>query len=286
MRRLKKVNFFEKKIIMTWLSTIGIVSAFVTIWSIFNSIEDEKKFFYYKLFIGLSILYYIGIWIYANIILKRELTINGSKIVVKIGDIFKEEGLRTIAFNEYFDTIVDNKIISEKTLNGKFIKEGYFDPKNNGITAVDLNDILQSNEEIKSYKKGFNEKRKNGNKQKYVLGTSIVYENYLITAMTKFDNNDRANLTQKDFINFLINFWDQVDIHYNGIDIVIPLLGSGITRFNEKIDISDQELLNLIIWTFKISRIKLKSDAKLVIVIHEYKKDYINFYDLHKLEKI
>ncbi|MGL5278349.1 MAG: macro domain-containing protein [Cetobacterium sp.] len=217
---------------------------------------------------------------------KRTLNINGSKVIIKVGDIFTEEGLKTIAFNEYFDTIVDNEIISEASLNGKFIKKGYYDPQKYGISPNDLNDILLSNRNISDYKRNFNHKRDRGNKQKFLLGTSIVYENYLITAMTKFDHKNRAYLTQKDFIDFLINFWDQVDTLYNGRTVIIPLLGSGITRFYEKIDIPDQELLNIIIWTFKISRKKFAYNSKLVIVIHYSKQDYINFYKLKRLERI
>ena len=42
---------------------------------------------------------------------------------IKIGDIFKEEGMKVIPVNEYFDTEVDNVIISQTTLHGMYIKE-------------------------------------------------------------------------------------------------------------------------------------------------------------------
>ena len=42
---------------------------------------------------------------------------------VKIGDIFSESDFKVIAFNEYFDTQVDNKIIAESTLNGMYIRD-------------------------------------------------------------------------------------------------------------------------------------------------------------------
>lgn len=281
-----KVSFFDLTIIKTFFTIVGVVSAFVTIWSVFGSIAENNKELYLKIAFGVASVIYVSLWIHANILTQRTLNINGSKVIIKVGDIFKEKGLRTIAFNEYFDTIVDNEIIAESTLNGKFIKNGYYNSKECEISPSEFNDILLSNRNISDYKKGFNRKRERGNKQKFLLGTSIVYENYLITAMTKFDYKNRAYLTQKDFIDFLLNFWDQVDILYNGRTVVIPLLGSGITRFYEKIDIPDQELLNIIIWTFKVSRKKFAYDSKLVIVIHNSKQDYINFYKLKKLERI
>lgn len=40
---------------------------------------------------------------------------------VKVGDIFDQAALKIIAFNEYFDTPVDDVVISAKTLNGIYI---------------------------------------------------------------------------------------------------------------------------------------------------------------------
>jgi hypothetical protein len=48
--------------------------------------------------------------------------IDGTTVTVKAGDIFNEEGLKAIAFNEYFDTVVDNSFISERSLNGIFLQ--------------------------------------------------------------------------------------------------------------------------------------------------------------------
>ena len=36
----------------------------------------------------------------------------------------------------------------------------------------------------------------------------------------------------------------------------MPLLGSGITRFHGYEEITDQEILEIILWTFKVSKIK------------------------------
>jgi hypothetical protein len=83
-----------------------------------------------------------------------------------------------------------------------------------------------------------------------------------------------------EFINFLLNFWNEVDIVYNGRSIVIPLLGSGLTRFKNYEMITDQELLELLIWSFKVSKIKFTYPSTVSIIIHESKKDKINFYKL------
>lgn len=60
-------------------------------------------------------------WIRANTLTSIELSVDNSKVIVKIGNIFNEPGLKVIAFNEYFDTTVDNEIISQNTLNGLYL---------------------------------------------------------------------------------------------------------------------------------------------------------------------
>lgn len=84
-----------------------------------------------------------------------------------------------------------------------------------------------------------------------------------------------AYLTLKDYIACLIRFWEEVDRVYAGRSVSLPLLGSGITRFKDT-NLQPQEVLNILIWTFKISRVKFKHPAKATIVIHESIKDKIN----------
>lgn len=60
----------------------------------------------------------------------------------------------------------------------------------------------------------------------------------------------------------------------------------GITRFKDGFEnIDDNELLNIMIWTFKISKIKFKYPAKLSIIIDEEKINKINIFKLKELEK-
>lgn len=86
-----------------------------------------------------------------------------------------------------------------------------------------------------------------------------------------------------DYINFLMNFWNEVDVVYSGKSVSIPLMGAGITRFKEYGNITDQELLELLLWSFKISRIKFTYPSVVTIIIHENKSDKINFYKLKEV---
>jgi hypothetical protein len=100
-----------------------------------------------------------------------------------------------------------------------------------------------------------------------------------LTAFSHFDDDNRAYLTMQDYINFLLEFWNEVDIRYAGRTVVIPLLGSGITRF-KGCSISEQELLELLLWSFKTSRIKFRYPSKLKIVLDIGQRDKISLSQL------
>lgn len=271
-----KVSFFDKILVRDYFSILSIISVIISFVLIFLDINDENKVIIASGLFVILVLIYIILWIRANMITKVNLSIQNSEIEIKIGDIFEAKGLKVIAFNEYFDTIVDNKVISENSLNGKFIKDNidYID-KFDKVIAEDLH--------LSELKLKKNNKRKQGKSQKYELGSIFEYEKYLLTAFSKFDNNNRAYLSMNDYVRFLLNFWNEVDICYAGRSVHIPLLGSGITRFKEYDSITDQELLEVLIWSFKLSRIKFKYPSKATIVIHKSKKDKINFHKLRRM---
>lgn len=43
------------------------------------------------------------------------------QVTVKEGDVLKERGIIVIPVNNYFDTIVDDVIISKKSVHGQFV---------------------------------------------------------------------------------------------------------------------------------------------------------------------
>ena len=110
--------------------------------------------------VGILILLYVAIWIWSNFIKKIKFKIDGSEVIIKSGNIFEESDFKVIAFNEYFDTIVDNGIISEKTLNGVFIKKifgGSIDILDEYIfNNVDKKDIIETDVERKKGGKNVN----------------------------------------------------------------------------------------------------------------------------------
>lgn len=133
---------------------------------------------------------------------------------------------------------------------------------------------------VKEHITAFNHERKTGKKQKYELGTICVWNDYLLTAFSKFNEHNEARLTMPEYLEFLINFWDRINSVYAQRSVSVPVFGSGITRIKEHKNISDEELLKIMLWTFRISEMRFKYPAKLTIIIHKNKIDQINLFDL------
>jgi hypothetical protein len=83
-----------------------------------------------------------------------------------------------------------------------------------------------------------------------------------------------------EYLEFLINFWDRINKVYAQQSVSTPVFGSGITRIKEHKNITDEDLLKIMLWTFRISEMRFKYPAKLTIVVHKEKMASINLLDI------
>lgn len=274
---MKKVKLFDKNIIRDFTTVISIPMSIYTFASIFYDLPIKNNIYIVIIVVILICIIYIYIWYKANHLTEIKLNINESDVIIKFDDIFNQSDFKVIAFNEYFDTIVDDKIISGISLNGIFVND-YLDE-----------DIKSLDKKIETYLEDcdyeINENRRAGKNKKYPLGTIYKHSNdFLLTALTKFGEDNRANITINDYMNFAFKFWDELDKIYSSRPISIPIFGSGITRFENYNNITDQELLEILIFTFKISKIKFSYPSKVTIIIHKEKRDKINLFKLKEIE--
>lgn len=222
--------------------------------------------------------YYIINLIRMNVLKSITLSIYGSTFEIKEGNIFENKSLKVINFNEYFDTLVDDRIIAKNSLNGKFI----CDKLENNVEQLDLEIEKQLIDKVIEV----NKKRKKGKKKKYNLGEVVEYEDYLLTSLTRFTDDNRAVLTLKEYMTFLMNFWDNLDKVYANRSVAITLFGSSsLTRFTDAYEINEQDLIEIIIWTFKISKIKFKYPTKITMVLSNDLISKINLYKIKEMYK-
>lgn len=272
-----KVKISDKSVRQEFLKTMSIISASFSIAFIFIDVSDK-----YKSYAGISvILFFIGLYVFLwwkyNNLTHLNLTIDGSTVSIVTGDLFSQPGIKAISFNEYFDTQVDDKIISKNSLNGIYILE-YFN-----LSVSELDGIIEDwpFEDGELIGRDF---KRTGKSKKYKLGTVCLVDDYLIVAFSKFDSQNRAILTMPEYLEFLINFWDSVNRVYSQRCVSVPIFGSGITRIREHKNINDEELLKIMLWTFRVSEMKFKYPAKLNIVIHKDKISSINLLDIKAIE--
>jgi len=271
---MAKVSFWDKQVIKEFKDYTSIIFGWIGGSLSFVDIPTEQKLAYGILCLVILILVYLYLWHRANSLREIKLTIDESTVIIKTGDIFSEDGLKAIAFNEYFDTQVDDRIIAASSLNGKF------------ITDYLPCSIPELDEHIKNYKfhsdeiKDIDEDRKEGKKQKYEIGTICVLDDFLLTALSKFNSKNEANLTMPEYLEFLISFWDKVNRVYAQKSVSVPIFGSGLTRIKGHKTIDEQDLLKIMLWTFRVSEMRFKHPAKLTIMIHEGKIDKINLLEL------
>lgn len=163
-----KVGFFDKKIGDTFYKyatgITGVIAAAVLFWDI----PDEHKTAAGILCIVVLIIIYILIWINSNRLKSIDLSVEGSTVTIKTGDIFTESGFKVIAFNEYFDTQVDDRVISRHSLNGLFVTQHL------SCSVEQLDSHIQNYNFSRGDVLKPNISRESGKKQKYALGTICV----------------------------------------------------------------------------------------------------------------
>lgn len=276
MKNLLKYTF---QIWSKYFLTIISILSFVT-WFIPN-IPDEFQFI--KFIIGgtlifILILSFILIVICQSKCKKVNLIINNTKVNIKFGNIFCQQGIKVIAFNEYFDTLVDNVVINHTSLNGQVIDKGY-------INVQSFDQSILSNCSLK--KNGDeNIARKAGKKQRYEIGQIHKYsDEYFALAFTRFDDKNEANLSSNEYSSCLLEMWRQLNTYYSQSVINIPLLGDGITRIHDNTSITKQELLEIMLETLKISKMTFKEPSEVNIILYEgLNKSNYKYYDFSKIK--
>lgn len=275
----RKVAFFDRNLVKKFWAHLSVLLAiFGGVVLFIDDAPLKERLIYPIVLILVLIIWYVFLWRKASNLKDIDLDIESTTISIVTGDLFEQDGLKAIPFNEYFDTQVDDEVISKASLNGIFIEDilsGAVEPLDNHISNYKFRDenILEKNTN-----------RIAGKSQKYQIGTVCLYEDYLLTAFSRFNDKNQAYLTMPEYLGFLIKFWDEINVVYAQRSVSVPIFGSGITRIKEHKNITDEELLKIMLWTFRTSETRFKYPARLRIVIHEDKIDKINLFEIKSMQ--
>lgn len=206
------------------------------------------------LFCGVLVLSIIANALYLHF--RKSIYVKGKNYRVKIeyGDVFKmKDCKKVISFDECFSTKVGNlpSDINPDSICGQYLQ-------NNSIQ--DMQGIIDSAglRPVKS-------KSKYKNKDRYESGRLVPNGGDLLMAFAKLDKDGLGVFSNyEEFLDCLSILWKEIDKYYGQKDVCIPILGSGVTRMGQPL--TQQELLDIMIVSYKLSIHKIKSPNKLHIV--------------------
>jgi len=204
-------------------------------------------------FLIVFLLTHIVYFIYRSHRKSVSISENSFEITIEYGDLIAiNDGVKIINFDECFTTTVGNKPedIKPASVCGQYLQKYPISDIQNlisdaGITPVGKSLFAQ--------------------KDKYAHGTIIRRDDFLLMAFAKLDREGRGFLTYDKYLECLEKVWEQIDLHHGTDDVYVPILGSKIVRFVDK-DLSQQELLDIMIASYRLSPKKLKKPFTLHIV--------------------
>lgn len=281
MERLMLNLTYIAKLATKWT---GAVFAFVGVVSTFASLSDlfdPQMSPFRKLLISASIL--AGVWIVSfaicafHVLHKRRIEVlelnSGHHVYVQYGDIFSEEEVLepnkrrniVIPVNRCFDTLVDDDLVSSKSLHGIAMNKLYHAQT---FTQESLNEAIRNNlalQQAQSIHISESQKRK-GNLVRYRVGSVaeiIASEKctYFFLGLTVFDENLKASVSNVSYVAALMRLLEFCNTRSQGFPVVIPLIGGGMARTGK----SERDILKYMICFLNLYKDLLNCDIHIVV---------------------
>lgn len=193
-----------------------------------------------------------------SLIRKERIEGNNYSILVEYGNLLKKKkGQKLINFDECFTGTVGIRTadIKKDTVCGQYLIQN---PNLNVQALIAASGV-----------KPCRRKSKYNNSTCYEPGTIVANGDDLLMAFTRLESNGKSmKFTVEEYLKCLSLLWEEIDNNYNNKDVYIPVLGSGVARFENGISqsIPKQELVDLMVSSYKLSPHKLKNKNTLHIV--------------------
>lgn len=198
-----------------------------------------------------------------------NLNIRQTPVAITCGNIFESSGWKVIGCDTHFDTRVDDIVISKNSLHGQL------------VTEHGKKEEIEAAVEAEARRLGL-QKMSNG-LYEFPLGTIVRYDSsvdnqtYLMLAMTELNEQYEAHTNMAKFEHMLMKMWKEIDRVYASNNISLPILGNGISRFDDGPK-NTEALLRCMLCTLNSSGISLNSLVEVMIFgnakdipLYEYK---------------
>ena len=148
------------------------------------------------------------------------------------GDIFSiKKGVVVIPFNDYFDTLVDNKVVGSGTLHGMFVNK--FRKEH---PEINLDEEIRKSLSAYEYKEN-KDRQIEGKQYKYPLAAvarvSVSPElHYYLLAATEF-NWENHPIEQPEMYSYIMQkLYKYINTNCSGLPVYMPIIGTGQMGLN------------------------------------------------------
>lgn len=187
---------------------------------------------------------------------RRSVSLTGKdfSLLIEYGDLYKiRQGKKVINFDECFSTNVGQKPedVKPDSVCGQYLTQY-------PINDDEMKDLLQQANVNSIGISQYN------SRPKYKSGIIVSRDNFFLMAFAKLDEDGLGRMTYEQYLECLDTLWQQIDMYHGTDDVYAPILGSKITRFDK--ELTQQELLDVMIASYRLSPKKLKASFTLHIV--------------------
>lgn len=245
------------------ISTISIIFMFINddFWQKINIFKINNNYTYWNGIINKIILFMLVIFVWGIIFFvignaRFIFTIRDKNYSIQIRycNILKmKKGIHVINFDECFTTKIGSASgdVRESSICGQYLKEHKDLDITTTLKKINIKPEIRKSKYLKQ--------------KCYKPGTIVPYNGDLLMAFVKLVSNGLAKFdTIEDYKNCLSFLWHQIYIYHGDSSVCVPILGSGKTEVQGK-NLSSQEILDIMIYSYKTSDYRLKAPYKLYI---------------------
>lgn len=282
---MKKIWINKKyicRLACKWTAGVFTMLGFVGTFASLNDILPCEWKILFKLLLSLGIL--CGTWGISFVACaiwfsnKKRISIleanNGCHVYVEYGDILSDNVIEApksrrnivIGVNRCFDTIIDNDLVSDRSLHGLVFKRMY---KKGIYDENTLNDTIQKDlikrQNLKSASISRQDKRR-GNLKRYDVGTvaevkASQYCTYLCLGLSIYDYDLSACTSQQEYVLAMQKLIEYCHARSQGDPVIMPLIGAGLSKTKN----DEKSILEFLVKLFKLNKDLIVSDIHIVI---------------------
>ena len=191
------------------------------------------------------------------------------KVTIKVGDIFLAEGNVVIGTNDVFDTHIGDGIISNRSVQAKFVQKRFKG------SVSDLDRLIDLQTEMLEFTQ--DETKTKGKNKRYPIGTVIEIPGeearYYLSAYCKMGSNLKAETDVCSLLNSLEKCWGCVRNSGENLGVSMPVLASDFGR----IGLTQTQLIQIIVLSFVGANRVQHLSPELTIYVYEGNAGLVDF---------